>query len=62
MGGLVTRSCLTFATPWTPVHGIFQARVLESVAIAFSKECTYSSFTIKSASKVNQIVDECFPL
>ena len=30
-----------FATPWTPgssVHGIFQARVLEWVAISFSRE------------------------
>ena len=30
-----------FVTPWTPgssIHGIFQARVLEQVAISFSKE------------------------
>ena len=30
-----------FVTPWTPgssVHGIFQARVLEWVAISFSRE------------------------
>ena len=40
MGGLVTRSCLTLATPWTPVRGIFQARILESVASAFSRGCS----------------------
>ena len=42
-GGLVTKSCLTLATPWTvcslpgsSVHGIFQARILEWVAISLS--------------------------
>ena len=39
----VTQSCLTLATPWTEayqapsVHGIFQAKVLEWGAIAFSE-------------------------
>ena len=38
----VTQSCLTFSNPMdcnlpsSSVHGIFQARVLEWVAIAFS--------------------------
>ena len=40
-GGLVAKSCPTFVTPWTvacqaTVHEIFQARILESVAISFS--------------------------
>ena len=40
-GGLVTKSCPTLVTPWTiahqaPLHGIFQARVLEWVTISFS--------------------------
>ena len=38
---LVAQSCLKhFATPWTPgssVHGILQARILEWVAIPFSR-------------------------
>ena len=41
-GGLVTKSCSTFATsqtsqPGSCVHGIFQASILEWVAISFSK-------------------------
>ena len=43
-GGLVSKSCPTLATPWTvcglpgsSVHGIFQARILEWVAISFSR-------------------------
>ena len=42
-GGLVTKSCPTLATPWTgslpgsPVHGVLQARILEWVAISFSR-------------------------
>ena len=42
-GGLVTKLCLTLAIAWTVahqilfVHGIFQARILEWVAIFFSK-------------------------
>ena len=27
-----------FVTPWIVAHGIFQARVLEGVAISFSKK------------------------
>ena len=43
----VAQSCLTFTTPWTaayqapPIHGIFQARVLEWAAIAFSDILSY---------------------
>ena len=42
-GGLVIKSCPTFMTPWTvacpaPLSmGFFQARILEWVAISFSK-------------------------
>ena len=44
-GGLVAKSCLTLATPLTPgsfVHGILQARILEWVAISFSRESLQS--------------------
>ena len=43
----VVQLCLTpsdpmdFSPPGSSVHGIFQARVLEWVAIAFSKEESY---------------------
>ena len=43
LGGLVAKSCPTLATPWTvahpgsSVHGISQARILEWVAISFSR-------------------------
>ena len=33
----VAQSCLTLATPWTVAHGILQARILELVAVPFSK-------------------------
>ena len=42
-GGLVIESCLTLTTPWTgnlpgsSVHEILQARILEWVAISFSR-------------------------
>ena len=42
--GLVSKSCPTLATPWTvcrppgsSFHGIFQARILDWVAISFSR-------------------------
>ena len=43
MGVLVAQSCLTLCTidcslPGSSVHGILQARILEGVAIPFSKE------------------------
>ena len=40
----VAQSCLTLFAPWAvahqapPVHGILQARILEWVAISFSRE------------------------
>ena len=40
-GGLVAKLCPTLTTPWSPpgssVHGILQARILEWVAISFSR-------------------------
>ena len=41
-GGLVIKLCLTLVTPWaimpgSSVHGVFQARILEWVAISFSR-------------------------
>ena len=42
---LVAQSCLTLETPWGPpcssVQGIFQARILEWVAIPFSTESSW---------------------
>ena len=44
--GLFTKSCLALAAPWTValqaplVHGIFQARILEWVAISFPGDLT----------------------
>ena len=34
---LVTQSCLTLSPPGSSVHGVFQARVLEWVAVPFSR-------------------------
>ena len=46
-GGLVAKSCLTLATPWTIAHqapvsmGFSRQRILEWVAISFSIACLY---------------------
>ena len=49
-----------FVTPWTPagssIHGIFYARVLESVAISFSRESSRS----RDQTQVSHIVDRRF--
>ena len=51
----VTQSCLTpsdpmdCSPPGSSVHGIFQARVLEWVAIAFSRIGKYSVLNIRSS-------------
>ena len=49
-GDLVTKSCPTLATPCSPlvssVHGIFQARILEWVAISFSGDLPSPGFQI----------------
>ena len=49
----IPQSCPTLSDPMdcsltgSSVHGIFQARVLEWVAIAFSVDCSYSCYKIK---------------
>ena len=55
----VTQSCLTpsdpmdCSPPGSSIHGIFQARVLEWVAIAFSKISLYTP-----ANKVSEFTKE----
>ena len=34
----VAQSCLILCDPWTIVHGVLQARILEWVAFPFSRE------------------------
>ena len=57
-GGLVAKLCPMLATPWTvcslpgySVHGILQARILEWVAISFSKRgyCNFHEKRILSS-------------
>ena len=63
-GNEVTRSCLTLCNPMdcslpgSSVHGIFQARVLEWVAISFS----WGSSWPKDRTQVSRIVDRCFTI
>ena len=49
-----------FATPWivASVHVIVQARILEWVAISFSRE----SFQLRDQTQVSRIVGRCFNL
>ena len=60
----VVQSCLTLrdpmdcSPPGSSVHGIFQARVLEWGAIAFSEVPTYNKLMINHL-KDTQIVDSC---
>ena len=62
-GGLVTKLCLTLATPWTvacqasSVHGILQARVLEWVAISFSR----GSSQPRNQTWISYIADRFLP-
>ena len=50
---LVAQSCPTlrdpmnFSSPGSSVHGILQARILEWVAIPFSKDMYYPNFTVR---------------
>ena len=59
---LVAQSCPTLcdptdcSPPGSPVHGIFQARVLEWVAISFSRESSLP----RDWTQVSHIVDRCF--
>ena len=61
---LVTQSCPTLCNPinWSPpgssIHGILQARVLEWVAISFSRE----SSKPRDQTRVSQIPGRCFNL
>ena len=60
----VAQSCLTlcnpmdYSLPGSSVHGIFQARVLEWVAIAFSR----GSSQPRDRTWVSRIVGRCFTL
>ena len=60
----VTQSCLTLCDPMDcslpgfPVHGVFQARVLEWVAISFSR----GSFWPRDRTQVSCIAGRCFTL
>ena len=53
----VAQSCLTLSDPWTcslpdsSVHGIFQARVLEWGAIAFSLKLRYRELMNSQCSR-----------
>ena len=55
----VAQSCPTlrdpmdFSLPGSSVHGIFQARVLEWGAIAFSDEQTWGAVNISSAASLS---------
>ena len=51
----VTQSCL-FATPWTKVHGILQARTLEWVAFPFSRKSSQP----RDRTQVFLIAGGCF--
>ena len=59
---LVSQSCLTLCNPMdcslpgSSVHGIFQAIVLEWIAISFSKESSQP----RDRTRVSHIVDRCF--
>ena len=47
-----------FATPWTVAHQVLQARVLEWVAISFSR----GSSLPKDGTQVSRIAGRCFNL
>ena len=58
----VAQSCLTLcdpldcSLPGSPIHGIFQARILEWVAISFSRGSSWP----RDQTQVSHIVDRCF--
>ena len=58
----VTKSCLTLCDPMdcsllcSSVHGIFQARILEWIAISFSRESSWP----KDRTQVSHTVGRCF--
>ena len=59
---LVAKSCLILATPWTvarqapSLHGILQARILEWVAISFSRGTSWS----RNWTQISRIAGRCF--
>ena len=56
---LVAKLCLTLCNPMdcsppnTAVHGVFQARILEWVAISFSKFLLYPQINSRLSKKLN---------
>ena len=62
LGGSVAKSWPTLVTPWTvappcySVHGIFQARILEWIALSFSR----GSFQSRDWNRVSCIVGRFF--
>ena len=60
----VAQSCLTLCNPMdcslqgSSIHGIFQARVLESVAISFSRGSSW----LRDQTRVSCIVGRCFTI
>ena len=59
---LVTQSCLTLfdpmdcSPPGSSIHGIFQARILEWVAVSFSR----GSFPLRDRTRASCIAGRCF--
>ena len=54
----VAQSCPTLCDPMDCVHGIFQARVLEWVAISFSR----GYFQPRDQTQISSIVGRCFTI
>ena len=65
---LVARLCQTVCNPMdcsppgSPLHGIFQARVLEWGVIAFSDELAYPSPTPRACSNSCPLSQRCHPI
>ena len=65
-GGLVTKSCPTPLTPMdcslpgSSVHGIFQARIPEWVAISFSNACMHAKL-LQSCLTLRDPMDSSLP-
>ena len=56
---LVAQSCpMDWSLPGSSVHEILQARILEWVAIPFSRE----SSQLRDRTQVSHIVDRCFTI
>ena len=63
----ITQSCLTLSDPMdcsplgSSTHGIFQARVLEWVAIAFSKAVSAAAAAAAAAKSLQSCLTLCDP-